>query len=43
MYKVRVKTGSGTVLPPVLIKKQLEQVMKLAGGTYNVVVFILRI
>ena len=33
MYKLIVKTANGAMLPPILIKKQLEEIVELAGGT----------
>ena len=32
MYKIQVLGTDGEVLPPVVIKRQLELVLQLAGG-----------
>ena len=32
MYKIQVTSKEGEVLPPVVIRRQLEQVSQLAGG-----------
>lgn len=33
MYKLIAKTANGAILPPILIRKQLEEIVELAGGT----------
>ena len=32
MYKVKAKSGDGSTMPPALIRKQLQQIIDIAGG-----------
>ncbi len=38
MYKVKVKSNNGTTMPPALIKKQLQQIVDMAGGIVILIV-----